>query len=190
MAVDAICSGMLEREARRLATDAALTMRSTAAPGIDRRGMIMEMTAEAADARRMLAAATDVEREIGARAIEWTRIDSELVEVSGAETAREVALCVRLDGRSLSELAGELGVPLERRSFYLEQAEDEGLLELLGAGAGELVGPVARNGSFLLLQVLERTRPSAQDQVLRQRAVDCALDRAISQAFDSQVRWE
>jgi hypothetical protein len=189
ISVDAVCSGMLEREAARLAADAALASRSVAATVEDRRALIMEVTAEAADARRALAAATDVEREIGGRTLEWTRIDAELLEVSSDDAAREVALCVRVDGRSLADVAGEIGLPVSRRTLYLEQAQEEGFHELLGAGPGELIGPVAGDASFLLLHVLARTRPTTHDPELRQRAVEHALDHAVTRAFETRVRW-
>ena len=145
---------------------------------------------EAADeARRDLAAAADVEREIGARALDWTRVDLELLELDDADTAREVALCVRVDGRPLVEVADEIGVPVERRELYVEEAEQAGLPELLGAGAGELVGPVLRNDLFRVAYVLTRTPPSAADPVLRQRAVDYVVEHALQRAFETRVRW-
>ena len=99
------------------------------------------------------------------------------------------ALCVRVDGRPLVEVADEIGVPIERRELYVEEAEQEGLPELLGAGAGELVGPVLRNDLFRVAYVLMRTRPSAADPVLRQRAVDYVVEHALQRAFETRVRW-
>jgi hypothetical protein len=130
-----------------------------------------------------------VEREIGARTLDWTRIETESLELSSPDTAREVALCVRVDGRDLVDLAGDAGVPVSRRVLFLEEAQEEGLHELLGARPGELVGPVARNGSFLLLQVRSRTLPSAGDPELRRRAVSYVVDHAVSRAFETRVRW-
>ena len=188
VAADAICSGMLEREASRLAADAALAS-DLAAGGLDRRELIAQVGAEATEACRALAAAADVEREIGARALEWTRIDAELLELADADAAREAALCVRVDGRPLADVAADIGVAVERRALYLEEAEQERLTELLGAGPGELVGPVARNGVFLLVHVRSRTRPSAADPELRQRAASYLVGRATKRALESRVRW-
>ena len=189
IAVDAICSGMLEREAARLAVDAALSTGDSATTGVDRFQAIAQLIEAAGEARRGLAAAADVEREIGARALDWTRIELELLEVDDADTAREVVLCVRVDGRPLIEVADEIGVPIERRELYVEQAEHEGLPELLGAGPGDLVGPVLHNDLFLVAHVLMRTRPSAADPVLRQRAVDYVVEHAVQRAFETRVRW-
>ena len=180
---------MLEREAARLAVDAALSTGDSATTGVDRFQAIAQLIEAAGEARRGLAAAADVEREIGARALDWTRIELELLEVDDADTAREVVLCVRVDGRPLIEVADEIGVPIERRELYVEQAEHEGLPELLGAGPGDLVGPVLHNDLFLVAHVLMRTRPSAADPVLRQRAVDYVVEHAVQRAFETRVRW-
>ena len=180
---------MLEREAARLAFDAALSAGASATTGVDRCETIAQLMETADEARRDLAAAADVEREIGARALDWTRIDVELLELDDADTAREVSLCVRVDGRSLVEVADEIGVSVERRALYIEEAQQEGLPELLGAGPGELVGPVMRNDLFLVAYVLMRTPPSATDPVLRQRAVDYMVEHALQRAFETRVRW-
>ncbi len=188
VAVDAICTGFLEREAKQLATDAALTDVGGGATE-DRHGQIEQIVASSASARAALAAAADVEREIGARALEWTRIDAELLELADPEAAREAALCVRLDGRSLADVAADCGVPVERRRLYLEEAEQERLTGLLGANAGELVGPIERTEGFLLVHVRGRTRPSAEDPELRQRAQKYLVERASERAFEARVQW-
>lgn len=177
VAVDAACSGFLEREARQLASAAVL------AAG-DAHG-IAEIVASAADARAALGRASDVEREIELRALEWTRIDAELLELADMDAAGEAALCVRVDGRSLEDVAADCGVPLQRRAVYLEDAEHE----LLGARAGDLVGPVARDGGYLLVHVLERTPPSADDPELRRRAESYLVDRAIERELEKRLRW-
>jgi hypothetical protein len=180
VAVDAICTGFLEREARQLALDAALA---------EGRVPIGQIAASAAAARAALAAGADVEREIGARSLEWTRIDAALLTLADLEAAREAALCVRVDGRSLADVAVDCGVPLESRALYLDEAERDGLTALLGAEAGELVGPVARGESFVLVQVNGRTRPSAEDPELRRRAQAYLVERAGERALETRVRW-
>jgi hypothetical protein len=187
-AVDAICTGFLEREAKQLATDAALVELAEEATG-DRRALVEQIVASAVSARAALAAGADVEREIAARALEWTRIDAELLELADPEAAREAALCVRIDGRSLAEVAADCGVPATRRELYLEEAEQERLTALLGANAGELVGPIERNGGFLLVHVHGRTRPSVDDPELRRRAQEYLVERASERAFETRVRW-
>jgi hypothetical protein len=188
VAADAICSGMLEREAARFAADAALA-RSLAAGGLDRRVLIAQIGGEASEARQALEAAADVEREIGVRALEWTRIDAELLELADADAAREAALCVRVDGRPLADVAADIGVTVEPRALYLEEAEQERLTELLGAAPGELVGPFARDGVFLLVHVHSRTRPSVADPELQRRATSYLVQHATQRAIESRVRW-
>jgi hypothetical protein len=184
-AVDAICGGLLEREATRLATDAALAGLDTAGAS-DR---LERIAAAAGAARAELAASADVEREIASRTLEWTRIDTEQLELADPDAAREAALCVRVDGRSLAEVAADCGVPATRRELYLEDAERERLPALLGANAGELVGPIERDGGFLLVQVHSRIRPSADDPALRRRAEADLVERAAERARETRVRW-
>jgi hypothetical protein len=186
-AVDAICSGFLEREAQRLATDAALAVLD-AAPG-DRRALVERVVAAAASARAALAEGANVEREIALRALEWTRLDTELLKLADRDAAREAALCVRADGRSLAEVAADCGVPTSRRALYLEEAEEERLTELLGANPGELVGPIERNGGHLLVYVHGRTRPSGSDPEVTRRAQDQVVARASESAVEARVRW-
>lgn len=188
VAVDAICTGFLEREAKQLATDAALTEVGAGATD-DRHAQIEQIVASAASARAEIAAGADVEREIDTRALEWTRIDAELLELADSDAAREAALCVRVDGRSLAEVAADCGVPVTRRELYLEEAEREQLTGLLGANAGELVGPIECKDGFLLVQVHGRTRPSAEDPALRRRAQTYLVERASERAFEARVRW-
>jgi hypothetical protein len=188
VAVDAICTGFLEREATRLATDAALAVLDPRATE-DRRGLIGQIAASAATARAALAAATDIDREIESRALEWTCIDAELLELGDLEAAREAALCVRIDGRSLTEVAADCRIAPQRRVLYLEEAEREGLTVLLGAGAGELVGPIARAEDFLLVFVHGRTRPEADDPELRRRAEEYLVERASERVLRARVRW-
>jgi hypothetical protein len=166
-AVDAICTGLLEREARKLAADAVL----------------------APDMRAALAAAANIEREISNRALEWTRIDADMLQLADLDTAREAVLSVRIDGRPIADVARDCGVTLERRTLYVEEAEQERLTELLGARAGELVGPVARGDGFVVVHVRERTRPSADDPELRRRAADFLVERAIERELETRVRW-
>ena len=187
-AVDAICTGFLEREAKQLATDAALAELGDSAVD-DRRALVERIVASAASARAALGAAADVDREIATRALDWTRIDAELLELADSEAAREAALCVRIDGRSLAEVAVDCGIPATRRELYLEEAEEERLTALLGAKAGELIGPIERNGSFVLVHVHGRTRPSADDPELRRRAQEYLVERASERAFETRVRW-
>ncbi len=189
VAVDAICSGFLEQEAKRLACDASLA-EIDASDGEDRREQIAQIAASATSARAALAAAADVEREIDTRALEWTRIDAELLELADVDAAREAALCVQVDGLSLAEVAADAGVSVKRRELYLEEAEREGLTGLLGANAGELVGPIEREGGFLLVHVHARTRPSAGDPELRRRAQAYLVERASERAFEARVRWK
>jgi hypothetical protein len=187
-AVDALCGGFLEQELRALATDTALAGVRDSGSG-ERRQLLAATIARAAAAREEIQAVGDVEREIGARSLEWTRIDADVLELADHDAAQEVAACVRVDGRPLAEVAADAGGRLERRSLYLEDAEREGLTVLLGALGGELVGPLRQGERSLLLEVQARVAPTSADELLSARARDYLLELAIASALEQHVRW-
>ncbi len=178
--VDGVCSGILEREARALAADAALAGRS---PNLER-------LAEAAAAARAVAASpAAVEREIAGRRLDWTRLDVDVLELADRDAAAEAALCVRIDLRELAEVAQECETLVERTSIYLGDADAALAASLLAAQPGELVGPVERTGTFVLVAVRDRVPPAASNPELRRRAETLLVERAVERAVESRVEW-
>ena len=183
--VDAVCSGFLEREATSLATAAALAN----LPAGDREDLIERIEAGAAAARAAAITEEGVQREIANRRLDWTRLELGALELADEGAAREAALCVRVDGRAIADVAADCGAPLERTSAYI--GDTEGWLQpaLLSAQPGELVGPVEHDGDFLLLSVEGRALPAASDPELRRRAEKALVDRAVKRALEGRVEW-
>lgn len=186
---DAVCSGLLERVAERLAGDGALAVEAGVAVGEDRRRAVGLIVGASARGRAHLVSDEALEREVALHRLEWVRIEGELLTVANAEVAREAALCVRSDGRSLAEVADECGVRTSPASTLVADAGEELGPLLLAAREGELVGPVAHMDGFALLTVSAKTPPRVEDDEVRRRASARIVERAEDRAIREHVEW-
>jgi hypothetical protein len=184
--VDAVCSGLLADEANRLATDVAL---AAVEAGSEPPRTIEETIAAAAAARRAATADAGIEREIARRALDWTRLDLDVIELEDEGAAREAAMCVRLDGRRLAEVAADCRAEVEHLSAYVSDLEEWAQPHLLAAQAGELVGPVEDGGCYVIFAVNDRTAPASTDPALRERAGTALVERATRRAVEARVEW-
>ncbi len=187
---EAICTGFLRRAAERLAEDAALAdANNSLADGPDRATSIADL-ARAADAvRARVPSPSEVEREVAAHALDWIRIEAETLELGDIEAAREAALCVRVDGRTLTDVADDCGVPANAVVLYLGDADPELQAALASATPGELIGPVARATGQLLLQLRAKAEPSADDPEVGRRAAAVLAARSIDRELRDRVVW-
>ena len=181
---EAVCTGFLRAAAERLAEDVALA----AAEGADLEDLA-GLTRAALAARGRAPSATELAREIEAHALDWIRIEAETLELADPEAAREAALCVRIDGRPLAEVAEDCGVPAQRLIVYLGDADPDLRVALVSAGAGELVGPVEHGSVHTLLQIREKAEPEAGDPELGRRAAAVLTARTVERALRDQVVW-
>jgi hypothetical protein len=212
--VHAVCSGALERFARTLAARAAAS--AVLAQGDDdaipdpRTVPMLDETRDLPLAAEMTASRRErlagIEQSydryragvvtdralrdmVHAHQIDWIRLDCRTVEFHDASVAAEAALCVREDGADLADIAREAGEPLADERLYLDQlgAEARGLL--LGGSPGEIVGPLSRNGGFVLHEIRAKALPTASDPELRRRAEDAVLAAALAAESQQRVRW-
>jgi hypothetical protein len=186
--VDAVCSGFLEEEAQRFAADAALAGVPNGEVG-DRTALVAWIEAAAAAARDGLISDADVNREISTHALDWTRLELDALELADEGAAREAALCVRVDGRAIADVAADVGAPVRHLSVLLADVEPNLKPSVLAAQPGDLVGPVENNGAFVLLAIHARTLPTATDHDLRERAESGLIERAVKRAMESRVEW-
>ena len=187
---EAVCTGSLRRAVERLAEDAALVAADDAVEDLGDRAMfIAALTLEAAAVRARAPSSLDVEREVAAHTLDWIRVEADTLELREVEAAREAALCVRVDGRSLVDVADDCGVPLNALVLYLGDAEPELRAALLSASPGELVGPVERDTGHVLLRVRVKAAPSASDPELGRRAAVVLSARAAERELRDRVLW-
>jgi hypothetical protein len=181
---EAFCTSFLRNAADRLAEDAALA----AAAGAEPDG-IATLTRAADAVRARAPEPLEVEQEIAAHALDWTRIEAETLELDDAEAAREAALCVRVDGRSLADVADDCGVAATTLVLYLADADPELRLALVSASPGELIGPLEREAGLTLLQLREKTEPRADDPELGARAAAALSARVVERELRDRVVW-
>jgi hypothetical protein len=189
--VEAVCSGFLARAADRIAGDAALAVAAgNAIAGADRPGhRFRSIRTAAAHARVAAVTEAAIAREVALHHLEWLRVDGELLTVRVEDAAHEAALCIRSDGRSLADVATACGVAPSRLSMYVADADAELSPVLLAVQAGEMIGPIKREGAFALLLIETKTPPSTADANVRRRAVERIVDRAIRRAMDEHLEW-
>lgn len=187
---EAACTGFLRRAAEQLAEDAALADAAGAVGESPDRATLIAAIARGAEAARAHSPSrAEIERELAAHALDWIRIEAEVLELEDAEAAREAALCVRVDGRALADVAADCGVPTSFRVLYLEDAEPELRTALMSAGPGELVGPVAVGAGHMLLQLRAKAEPSADDPEPARRAAAVLTARAVERELRNRVLW-
>lgn len=163
---EAACTGFLARAAARLAEEAALAAGGALEPEHG-----------------------EIEREIAAHALDWLRIQGTALELSDPDAAREAALCVRVDGRTLEDVAADCGVEARPLDVHLEDAEPALRTALTSAKPGELVGPLAHDGGHLLVAVEAKRDPSADDPELARRAAAVLRERGLARELRTRVVW-
>ena len=190
LTAEALCSGFLRRAAERLAEDAALAASDLEADDSgDRASLLAALTRAAQAVRSRPPAPADVAREIAAQTLDWIRIEAETLELPDADAAREAALLVRVDGRTLSDVAEECGVPANALTLYLADAQPQLQARLVSASPGELIGPLDQGGGHLLLQLVAKVEPSAEDPELGRRAAAVLATRTVERELRDRVLW-
>jgi hypothetical protein len=121
--------------------------------------------------------------------IDWTRLECQSVTFSDESAAREAALCVTTDGQPLDEVAREAHTTSRNESIYIEAIEPELQNRFLGAQKGDLIGPVTRQGRFVLYLVLDKVPPSISDAQIANRATSAIVDRLVDRAVGDRVKW-
>lgn len=212
--VDAICAGHLRRLARLLAEHVAAPPPPTGVPVRDRdEASLVEEVLRAARADRWpamtearLLVLADADRRyqafgasavtpsllaehVGSRQLDWTRFECRGLGFRTADGASEAMLCLREDGLALEELARQANSEVRQTSFFLEELDAAVHDRFVGARPGDLIGPLRQNGEYLLYEILGKTLPSPSDPVVRVRAQEGVLKRAIAHQVANHVQW-
>jgi len=176
---EGICSGTLEAVAHELASLLA------AAPEAAPERLDEELEAFCA------AAATDaaIEREIESNKLHWIRVRYDAVAFADEDTAGEAALCVRVDGDPLAEVAKRIGADVDERDDWLDEVAPELQSRFFAVDEQGLIGPVAAGDTFVLAYVHSKAPPSAEDEDVRLRAAEALAERAVARAVNERVTW-
>jgi hypothetical protein len=138
------------------------------------------------------AAATEraVADEVAARRLDWIGFELEWLSFAEEATAREALLCLREDGDFSAALPDPPATAgLERRRAHLCDFEPELRPALLGAQAGDALGPARTDQGWRVTRVVARTVPADSDEDVRRRAVTAVADRAVRCEVERRVRW-
>lgn len=126
---------------------------------------------------------------IGAKSLEWIRVDCQLLGVPDEERAREAALLVRADGLDLSEVARLAHTKMHEERVCLEDAQPLLRERLLSAAKGELIGPLRVGEEFLLVLVRDKLIPTEADPDIRRRAAADVLANGLAREVGARVAW-
>lgn len=140
------------------------------------------LRADVARARGRAGAASPerMARRAQAERLERTRVAYERVGLRSPDAAREALLCVRVDGAGLAQVARRAGVPCELERSTLGDVPGALRAALVGAVAGEAVGPIeTKEGLHDVLVIREREAP---DNVAVER------ERIAAEVADEQLR--
>jgi len=200
---EAVCSGELQRLAGKLAGRAAIAAREADAPhsetgdpeegpAVPAGGNLERLKSLEHSFRsfceRALTPAV-VKAQIRAGQTDWTRLDCRSVSFPNEGAAREAALSVSADGRTLDEVARDAKREVRREDVYIEETPPDARDHFLSARKGELIGPVRRGDEFLLYLVLEKVLPSEADESVVLRARETAIARLVEGEINNRVKW-
>jgi hypothetical protein len=213
--VDAVCSGVLracadhliagaaaarvlpvpavaDKEVDELAGRARNTVALAELDG-DTLARSARTVAELERARQQLeegaATADAVSDRLRMNALSWLSFETEELTTASEDAAREARLCVREDGATLAEIAGELGERLVERQRVYADTENELASRLAAASPGELVGPFPADGAYVLARLRAKRPPSADDPLVVERARAELVAETIARNAAGRVTW-
>ncbi len=186
---EAVCSGFLNRLAERMAGGGALAV--AAGERLDGVGAETVARVRAATARARTDGVTEdaIAHEVAVHRLEWLHVEAVTMSVPLEDTAREAALRVLVDGRSLADVARECGTHASPLSAFAGDLDPELSSALVAAEEGELVGPLRRDDGFALVLVERKTPPTADEPQTRRRAEERIARRAVERAMLEHVEW-
>lgn len=222
---EAVCSGALERLARRLAGRVAAaasvegpshgckrnegTERDAALDGVlaemakqglaglvdteqclPRLERLHELERRFELFRRRVVTPTAVRAAIQAHYLDWVRLRCQSVSFADEQTAREAACCVREDGEELGAVARAARATISERWLYLDEMGPAERPIFFSAERQSLLGPLPEVGEYMLVKIVDKILPSADDPTIRVRAEEAVLRAAVECEVASHVRWE
>lgn len=128
--------------------------------------------------------------QISSHHLEWIRVAYQTLIYPAEAMAREALLCVREDGMDFPDLAAATVVAdLRENEQWIGELQGPLNAGLLGARAGDVLGPFAIGGGHALLRLTDKRLPRFEDEQVRSRAETAALQRALSNELQTRVHW-
>jgi hypothetical protein len=126
---------------------------------------------------------------IVSRRLDWVRFVIQGVLTPDEDVARELASCVRVDGRAIGEVAEEAGQRAETIEWWLDEVESPLRDALVGAQAGDVVGPLPFKDNQLVFVVETKRLPAEDDPAVQARAEQALLARTVDREIANRVTW-
>ena len=121
--------------------------------------------------------------------LSWIVVDATESSWPGVDAANEAITCVHADGMALHQVADEAGLGVRRTRRLLADAPDALRDAYITAAAGELVGPLALDGAWLVAHVHAKGTPSLDDALVRAAAERVLEVRATAPLVMQHVAW-
>jgi hypothetical protein len=109
-----------------------------------------------------------------------TRFQAEVIEVDSLDAAREALLCIREDGMSMEEVAGDARYPYRQITFRHEEVPPDWQQKFWSVGAGGLLEPLPRGESFELYRITSKNEPNLSETIVQERIDERLLERHFS----------
>jgi hypothetical protein len=181
---ETVCSGALAGWVWKLAGIIASADALGVSPGSD----LAEAERAAEEQWRRLLTPEAMERALQARRSDWVQIECAVLELHDEGMAREAALSIA-EGMSLPALAARAEVSVVERTLSLEEAGPELAQPLLGATAGDVVGPVAIGELHVFAEVRDKRIPTLDDPVVQTLVREEVQRRAINTEIGERIQW-
>ncbi len=178
---------------RRLVFDEAQTVagRASPEPGVERAarlGWVAALAAAHAEWEGRVVGPAEVARRLREQELAWCRLGFDELRLdsdgAAAEAVRQLA-----DGVEPARIAEMAGVPLASRSILLADAPPEVARALVGAIAGDVVGPIRDGDAHVVVRVHERRTPAVEDKEIAGRARAELLLDAAARLRAGRIRW-
>ncbi|MGI8842090.1 MAG: hypothetical protein ACR2HZ_00205 [Gemmatimonadaceae bacterium] len=128
--------------------------------------------------------------QISSHHLEWIRVAYQTLTYPAEAMAREALLCVREDGMDFTDLFASTTVAdLREEEQWIGEVTGPVHAGLLGARAGEVLGPFSIERGHALIRLTDKRLPTSEDEQVRSRAETAALQRALSNELQTRVRW-
>jgi hypothetical protein len=128
-----------------------------------------------------------VARRIKDHGLDWLELRGDELRFAAEGAAREARLLITVDGESPEAVAERAKVAVASRSLLIEAAPQELGSSLAAKVTGEVVGPWQEDGHWHVLRLRDKVAPSAQDDALRERAIDELLTERIDRYAAGRV---
>jgi len=131
-----------------------------------------------------------IREQIAANRLDWIHFRVRSLSLRDLDAAREAALCIRQDGLDPAEVAAESGGKFTEGEWYLDDVDPVLRDHLLGAQAGEVLGPLRVNGEYMVMSVCAKQPPSESDPAVVARATQVLLERNVRREVEGRVQWK